>query len=148
MVWASRGRILVETKDLSLLQIVQTGSGVNPASYSMGVGVISPAMNHLGREVDHWPPHSAEVKNESSSTYTPPFKTHGKNRLVFRLSACRICRRSCLHDTGHVIMARRRRNKTGRCNSCMFTNITTLQEDTRLGVLYRGYTVTIIHSQK
>jgi hypothetical protein len=48
-----KGRILTAAKDLSLFQNVQTSSGVNPASYSMAVRVLSPAMNHLGTEVDH-----------------------------------------------------------------------------------------------
>jgi hypothetical protein len=49
----TRVRIPKAAKDLSLFQNVQTSSAVNPASYSMGVGVLSPAMNHLGIEVDH-----------------------------------------------------------------------------------------------
>jgi hypothetical protein len=40
-------------KDLALFLNVQTGSGINPAPLSMAVGVLSPAMNHLGSEVDH-----------------------------------------------------------------------------------------------
>jgi hypothetical protein len=40
---------------------VQTGSGAHPASYSMGTerGKVRP-----GRDADHSPPSSAEVKNE------------------------------------------------------------------------------------
>jgi len=55
MLWAgqSRGQIPTAAKDLFLLQNVQTSSGVNPAPCSMGVGVLSPAMNHLGSEADH-----------------------------------------------------------------------------------------------
>jgi len=55
MLWAgqSRGQILTVAKDPFLFQNVQTSSGVNPAPYSMGVGVLSPAMNHLRSEVDH-----------------------------------------------------------------------------------------------
>ena len=40
----SRGQIPTVAKD---------SFGINPAPYSMGVGVLSPAMNHLGSEVDH-----------------------------------------------------------------------------------------------
>jgi hypothetical protein len=52
-----------------LLHVVQTGSGVHPTSYPMGTGV-----KGRGREADHSPPTSAEVKktwNYTSST--PPY---------------------------------------------------------------------------
>jgi hypothetical protein len=47
--------------DFSSIPCVQTGSGANPASYSMGTerGKARP-----GRDADHSPPSSAEVKNE------------------------------------------------------------------------------------
>jgi hypothetical protein len=47
--------------DFSSSPCVQTGSGAHPASYSMGTerGKARP-----GRDVDHSPPSSAEVKNE------------------------------------------------------------------------------------
>jgi hypothetical protein len=41
-------------RDFSLLHSVQTGSGVH---------AISPRLERLGREADHSPPSSAEVKN-------------------------------------------------------------------------------------
>jgi hypothetical protein len=46
--------------NFSLLHCLQTGSGAHPASYPMGTraGVKMP-----GREADHSPPYSAEVKN-------------------------------------------------------------------------------------
>jgi hypothetical protein len=35
----------------------------HPASYSMGVGGFPPGVQRPGREADHSPPSSAEVKN-------------------------------------------------------------------------------------
>jgi hypothetical protein len=47
----------------SLLHIVQTDSGVHPASYPMGTGGILPQeVKQPGREADHSPPVSAKVK--------------------------------------------------------------------------------------
>jgi hypothetical protein len=43
--------------------IVQTGSGANPASYPMGMGTFSPGVKRPGREANHSLPSSAEVKN-------------------------------------------------------------------------------------
>jgi hypothetical protein len=48
-----------------LLKKFQTDSGNRPASYSMGTGVF-PGLQPPGREVDHSPPSSAEVKNKWS----------------------------------------------------------------------------------
>jgi hypothetical protein len=42
---------------------VQTGSGVHPTSYPMDTGVLSPGVKRQGREADHSPPTTAEVKN-------------------------------------------------------------------------------------
>jgi hypothetical protein len=41
---------------------VQNGSGAHPASYPMGTGAFSPGVKRPGREADHSPPSSAEVK--------------------------------------------------------------------------------------
>jgi hypothetical protein len=44
---------------------VQTGSGAHPASYPMGTGGPYPGGKaRPGRDADHSPPSSAEVKNE------------------------------------------------------------------------------------
>jgi len=40
-------------------------------------GVLSPAVKRSGREADHSPPSSAEVKNAWSYNYTPPIRLHG-----------------------------------------------------------------------
>jgi hypothetical protein len=52
----------------SLLHVVQTGSGVHPASYPMATAVKGP-----GREADHSPPANAEVKKMWNYTSTTPY---------------------------------------------------------------------------
>jgi len=52
-----------------LLHCVQTGSGAHPSSYSMG----NRSSYTPGREADHLPPSSAEVKNTWSYTSTTPY---------------------------------------------------------------------------
>jgi hypothetical protein len=52
--------------------IFQTGSGVHPTSFPVGAGVLSPAVKWPGREADHSPPTSAEVKKMFfASPHTP-----------------------------------------------------------------------------
>jgi hypothetical protein len=51
--------------DFSSSPCVQTGSGAHPAPYPMGTGGSFPeGKARLGRDADHLPPSSAEVKNE------------------------------------------------------------------------------------
>jgi hypothetical protein len=51
--------------DFSSSPCVQTGSGAHPASYSMGIGGSFPGGKaRPGRNADHSPPSSAEVKYE------------------------------------------------------------------------------------
>jgi hypothetical protein len=50
---------------------VQTGSGPHPASYPTSTGDYFPGVKRPGREAEHSPPSSAEVKNEWSCTSTP-----------------------------------------------------------------------------
>jgi hypothetical protein len=52
---------------------VQTGSAAHPASYPMGIGGSFPEVKQTGREADHSPPSSAEVKKEWSYTSTLPY---------------------------------------------------------------------------
>jgi hypothetical protein len=40
----------------------QTGLEVHPTSYPMGTGALPPGVKRQGREADHSPPASAEVK--------------------------------------------------------------------------------------
>jgi hypothetical protein len=55
---------------ISLPQNVQTGSGVHPASYSVGAGGSFSRVKWLKCEADHFPPLSAEIKNEWSYIFT------------------------------------------------------------------------------
>jgi hypothetical protein len=48
-----------------------TGSGAHPASYPVGSRDPSPGVKRPGREADHSPPSSAEVKNAWCYTSTP-----------------------------------------------------------------------------
>jgi hypothetical protein len=53
------------TEDFSSSPCVQTGSVAHPASYPMGTGGSFPGGKaRPGRDADHSPPSSAEVKNE------------------------------------------------------------------------------------
>jgi hypothetical protein len=54
-------RVLVGSR-ISLFYVVQTGSGVHTTSYKTGIGGSFPGVKRQGREADHSPPTSAEVK--------------------------------------------------------------------------------------
>jgi hypothetical protein len=56
-----------------ILHIVQTGSGVHPTSYKMGIGGSFLGVKQQGREADHSPPTSAEVKKMWIYTSTPTY---------------------------------------------------------------------------
>jgi hypothetical protein len=74
MGWTPRGSGSLSpdrVKKFSLLQIVQTGSGVHPISYKMGTGGSFLGIKWQGREADHSPPTSAEVKKMWIYTSTP-----------------------------------------------------------------------------
>jgi hypothetical protein len=57
-------------KGFSLLHSMQTNSGAFPAAYSMSTGRTFPGDKAQGREADHSPPSSVEVKNGGA---IPPF---------------------------------------------------------------------------
>jgi hypothetical protein len=57
--WMVLDRIPVGGRDCT--SSVQTGLGVHPASYIMGIGSF-PGVKRPGRGIDHPPPPSAEVK--------------------------------------------------------------------------------------
>jgi hypothetical protein len=56
---------------------VQNGTGAHPASYPMGTGALSVGIKRPGREADHSPPSSAEVKIVWNYTSTPPIRLNG-----------------------------------------------------------------------
>jgi hypothetical protein len=49
----------------------------------MSTGVLSPGVKWLGRDVDHLPPSSPEVKNEWSCTCAVPISLHIVDRDSF-----------------------------------------------------------------
>jgi hypothetical protein len=63
--------------NFSLHNRVQTGSRAHPASYPMVTRDSFPGVQRPGREADHSPPCSSEVKNAWSYTSTPPVRLHG-----------------------------------------------------------------------
>jgi hypothetical protein len=80
-VWLQTGRQGFDPrqrrKDFPLA-CVQTSSGAHPASYPMCTGGPFPGGKaRLGRDADHSPPFSAEVKNEWELYFSPPWRLHG-----------------------------------------------------------------------
>jgi hypothetical protein len=62
-----------EGQEFSLLHVVQTGAGAPPISLSNRQRGLSPGVKRQGREADHSPPTSAEVKKMWIYTSTPPY---------------------------------------------------------------------------
>jgi hypothetical protein len=63
--WTIGVRSLIGAEDFSSSPCVQIGSGAHPASYTMGTGGLFPVCKERpGRDADHSPPFSAEVKYE------------------------------------------------------------------------------------
>jgi hypothetical protein len=60
--WGSRVRFPAGAGNSSLHHRVQNGSGAYPTSYPMGTRGFFPGGKAAGREADHLPPSSAEVK--------------------------------------------------------------------------------------
>jgi hypothetical protein len=63
--WAAGVRFLVEARDFSPLHSAETGSGDHPTFWSIGMDVFAGGggVKPPGREADHTPPASAEVKH-------------------------------------------------------------------------------------
>jgi hypothetical protein len=65
MDWTTGVRSPTEAEDFSSIPCVQTGSGAHVASCTMGTGDSFPGGKaRPGRDADHSPPSSAEVKYE------------------------------------------------------------------------------------
>jgi hypothetical protein len=56
-----------------IFHVVHTGSVVHPTSYPMGTGGSFPGVKRQGRETDHSPPVTAEVKKIWIYTSTLPY---------------------------------------------------------------------------
>jgi hypothetical protein len=69
----SRVRFPAGAGNFSLHHNVQNGSGAHPSSYPMGNRGSFRGVKRPGREADHSPPSSAEVKNAWSYTSTPQY---------------------------------------------------------------------------
>jgi hypothetical protein len=67
----SRFRFPAGTGNVSLHHRDQNSSGARPTSYPMGTRGSFPGVKRSGREADHSPPSSAEVKNAWSYTSAP-----------------------------------------------------------------------------
>jgi hypothetical protein len=67
----SRVRFSAGAGNFSLHHRIQNGSGAHPASYPMGTRNFSLGVKQPGREANHSPPSSVEVKNSWSYTSTP-----------------------------------------------------------------------------
>jgi hypothetical protein len=74
----SRGRISIPGRGKNFLHVVQTDSEVLPTSYPMGTGSCFPGLKWPGREADHSPPTSAEVKKMWIYTSTLPYAFMGQ----------------------------------------------------------------------
>jgi len=61
----------------SLHYHVQTNSGAHPASYPVGTRGLSLGLKWPGREANHSPQSSAEVRNAWRYTSTPSIYLHG-----------------------------------------------------------------------
>jgi hypothetical protein len=87
----TRVRSVAREKDFSSNLCVQTDSGANPASYSVGTG----GKARPGCDADHTLPSSTEVKNEQELyllfSQAPPWRVVGQLYFKRRKSA------DCLH---------------------------------------------------
>jgi hypothetical protein len=60
--------------EFPLLHVAQPGSGAHPPSYSIGTGHSIPGVKcGEGRETEHSPPTSAEIKNTLIYISSPPY---------------------------------------------------------------------------
>jgi len=73
-------------RDSSAFKSVRSGSGTQPASYSLSVVVLSKGVKRLGREFDHSTPPTAVVKNKHSQTSTSLIRLHAEDRYNFTFS--------------------------------------------------------------
>jgi hypothetical protein len=81
-----------------------TDSGAHPASYPMGTRGSFPGVKRPGREADHSPPYSAEVKNVWSYTSTPTTPSccgaqlkHRDNFAFYKELRCMVTLRNVHH---------------------------------------------------
>jgi hypothetical protein len=68
-----RGSIPSRGREVFLRHRVQNGSGTHPTSSQTGTRGSSPKIEQAGREADHSPPSSTEIKKAWSYTTTPSY---------------------------------------------------------------------------
>ena len=73
------------TRDLSLLQSVQTGSGDHLSSVQWVPGMSSLGVKQKGREADYSLPTSVKIQNEWSCTSIPPYAFMACTRRILHL---------------------------------------------------------------
>jgi hypothetical protein len=73
----SRVRFPAGAGNFFLNHRVQSGSGAHPASYPMGTRALSLGVQRPGREADHSPSSSAEVKECMELYLHSPIRLHG-----------------------------------------------------------------------
>jgi hypothetical protein len=78
-------RIDVRARDVSVLQNVQTDSGADPTSSSVGTGFLSPVVKRPGGEVNHSPPSNVEVKYNWGHTSAPPMSPWSRQGKLYIL---------------------------------------------------------------
>jgi hypothetical protein len=72
-LWAGRLAFIPDRGIEGIFFLLATGSGAHPASYPVGTCGSLPGGKVAGREADHLPPSSVEIKNEWSYTSTPHY---------------------------------------------------------------------------
>jgi hypothetical protein len=77
-------RWLAGAKDFSPVPSGRTDSGAHPTPIQRVLEVLSTGAQRQGREVNHSPPPSAEVKNEWSCTSTLHIYLHGVDKHKFK----------------------------------------------------------------
>jgi hypothetical protein len=90
MGWTNWIQSPTGAEDFSSSPCVQTGSEAHPASYLVGTGgPFRGGKARPGRDADHSPPSSAEVKNEQElyllSRHAPPWRVAGQLYFYFTL---------------------------------------------------------------
>jgi hypothetical protein len=89
----------VRAGNFSLHHRVQNGSGAHPASYPVVPGDLSLEVKRPGREANHSPPSSAEVKNAWSYTSTLPNTSSWHGASLSTGATLPLYSRSCLVAT-------------------------------------------------
>jgi hypothetical protein len=86
-LWQANSNIFInQMKQIACYhsEVVQTGSGAHPASWTVGTsGPFSGGKSRPGRDADHSPPRSAEVKEGGLCHTTPPWRVTGPLYFLF-----------------------------------------------------------------